>query len=421
MAAFFIPARQHETEILVVGRQGWSKPLLPLLPLLPPAPSLPRRQYLAVPRADTFCSSPKVISHELSQSLVNLRLANIYDLSSKILLLKFAKPDVKKQLIIDSGFRCHLTDFARTTAAAPSPFVSRLRKFLKTRRVTSVSQIGTDRIIEFKFSDGQYRLYLEFFASGNIILTDSELHILALMRSVTEGEGHESQKVGLTYNLSNRQNFNGVPPLTKERLRDALKTTVDKAAVAAAAAQQAAGRIAPKKKGGEDLRRGLATTITELPPMLVDHAFQSTNFDPGTKSSQILENEELLDSLLRALEKARSIVDDVTNSSATNGYIIAKPKPNDHQPEQANPDKDGGPPPRERLLYEDFHPFLPRQFADNPSYVVLPFDDFNKTVDEFFSSVEGQKLESRLNEREAAAKRKLDACLLYTSPSPRDS
>jgi predicted ribosome quality control (RQC) complex YloA/Tae2 family protein len=52
----------------------------------------------------------------------------------------------------------------RTTAAAPSAFVARLRKFLKTRRVTSVAQIGTDRIIEFQFSEGQYRLFLEFFA-----------------------------------------------------------------------------------------------------------------------------------------------------------------------------------------------------------------------------------------------------------------
>ncbi len=105
-----------------------------------------------------------MIAHELNSSLVSLRLSNIYDLSSKIFLLKLAKPDDKKQVVIDTGFRCHLTDFARTTAAAPSGFVSRLRKLLKTRRVTRVSQIGTDRIIEFQFNEGQYRLYLEFFA-----------------------------------------------------------------------------------------------------------------------------------------------------------------------------------------------------------------------------------------------------------------
>lgn len=96
--------------------------------------------------------------------MVTLRVSNVYDLSSKILLFKFAKPDNKKQLVVDTGFRCHLTEFARTTAGLPSGFVGRLRKYLKTRRVTAVSQVGTDRILEFTFSDGQYRLFLEFFS-----------------------------------------------------------------------------------------------------------------------------------------------------------------------------------------------------------------------------------------------------------------
>ncbi|KAH8908085.1 hypothetical protein BR93DRAFT_958574 [Coniochaeta sp. PMI_546] len=342
----------------------------------------------------------KVIAHELSEALVTLRLSNIYDLNSKILLLKFAKPDNKKQLLIESGFRCHLTEFARTTAAAPSPFVARLRKFLKTRRCTSVSQIGTDRIIEFQFSDGQYRLYLEFFASGNVILTDKELKILTLMRTVPEGEGQEPQKVGSTYSLDNRQNYSGIPPLTKERLRNALKTTVEKAA-----APQPTGKKG-KKKPGEDLRRGLATTITELPPMLVEHAFKVTNFDSTSSPSDILENEDLLDALFHSLEKARSIVEEVTSAPTSKGYIIAKRRSGATKSETAEGSEDK----TKDLMYEDFHPFLPKQFAEeSPEYKVLTFDGFNKTVDEFFSSLEGQRLESKLTEREAAAKRKLDA------------
>ncbi|KAL2158445.1 hypothetical protein VTH06DRAFT_4493 [Thermothelomyces fergusii] len=338
----------------------------------------------------------KVIAHELAEALVSLRLSNIYDLNSKILLLKFAKPDSRQQLLIESGFRCHLTDFARAAAPAPSSFVSRLRRFLKTRRVTGVSQIGTDRIIEIQFSDGAYRLYLEFFASGNVILTDAELRILALLRNVPEGEGQEPQRVGLTYTLENRQNFGGVPPLTKERLRDALRTAL----------AQAESRKA-KKKTSDELRRGLVTTITELPPVLIDHAFRLTNFDPATKPAEILEDEPLLDALFQSLERARSVLDDVTGSSTTKGYIIAKPNPQAQEPaaecEGAQVSR------RHRLLYEDFQPFLPKQFEDDPSCQVLSFDGYNKTVDEFFSSLEGQKLESRLQEREAMAKRKLEA------------
>ncbi|KAM7209647.1 protein of unknown function (DUF3441) domain containing protein [Naviculisporaceae sp. PSN 640] len=341
----------------------------------------------------------KVVAHELSEALVSLRVANVYDLNSKILLLKFAKPNTRHQLLVESGFRCHLTDFARTTAPAPSAFVARLRKFLKTRRVTAVSQIGTDRIIEFQFSDGAYRLYLEFFASGNIILTDSTLKILALLRNVPEGEGQEPQRVGLTYTLENRQNFGGVPPLTKERLRDALETTVKKLA-----ADQAAGKKI-KKKSQDELRRGLATTITELPPILVDHVFRLTSFSPAIKPSEILNDDALFDSLFASLDKARHILEQVTSEATAKGYIIAKARPNpsseDGAPSAVDKTKD--------LLYEDFQPFLPKQFEDDPSLHVLPFEGYNKTVDEFFSSLEGQRLESRLNEREAAAKRKLEA------------
>ncbi|XXH05914.1 hypothetical protein Hte_012356 [Hypoxylon texense] len=343
----------------------------------------------------------KVIAHELSASLVSLRVSNIYDLSSKILLLKFAKPGVKKQLLIDSGFRCHLTDFARTTAAAPSAFVQKLRKALKTRRVTAVKQIGTDRIIEFQFSDGQYRLYLEFFASGNVILTDNELQILTLLRNVPEGEGQEPQRAGLTYSLENRQNYGGVPALTRERVRDALQTIVRKAAASAAAGKKI------KKKPGDELRKGLATTINELPPILIDHAMRVTGFDSTLQPSTVLENEGLLDHLLQSLEEARKVVEEVTSSDSCKGYILAKKRPNT----ETDPldDIDGDQPLKANLLYEDFHPFLPRQFEEDLEYTVLPFDNFNKMVDEFFSSIEGQNLKSKLTEKEAAAKRKLDA------------
>ncbi|KAI1466573.1 uncharacterized protein F4812DRAFT_84259 [Daldinia caldariorum] len=343
----------------------------------------------------------KAISHELSKSLVSLRVYNIYDLSSKILLFKLAKPGVKKQLLLDSGFRCHLTEFARTAAPRPSVFVQKLRKVLNTRRITSVSQIGTDRIIEFQFSDGQYRLYLEFFAGGNVILTDSDLKILTLLRNVPEGEGQEPQRVGLTYSLENRQNYGGVPALTKERVRTALQTTVQKATASSAAGKKI------KRKPGDELRRGLATTITELPPILVDHAMKVTGFDSSLQPSTILESEDLLNELVRSLEEALKIVHEVTSSDTCKGYILAKTKSDVDN--KSSGEADEGQQQKGGLIYDDFHPFLPRQFADNPAYTALTFENFNMMVDEFFSSVEGQKLASKLSEREAAAKRKLDA------------
>ncbi|KAF2671036.1 hypothetical protein BT63DRAFT_399334 [Microthyrium microscopicum] len=342
----------------------------------------------------------QVMSHELSQKLLGLRVHNIYDLSSRIFLFKFQKPDHREQVIVDAGFRCHLTSFVRTTAAEPSVFVRRLRKLIGSRRVTKVSQVGTDRIIEFQFSDGTYRLYLEFYAAGNIVVTDQELKVLALFRNVAEGAEHEQLTLGSTYNLESRQNYGGVPELTRERIQSGLK----------AAVERSAGEEKPtkgRKKQAHALRKALVQSLSEFPPVLVEHALRSHEWDPAVTPEAVLDSSELLDGLLEALKHAQKIVTDITGSEQNKGYIIAKrrraaastdSKPTEEQQSEEN----------ESLLYEDFAPFKPKQFEDNSDVVCLEFEGFNKTVDEFFSSIEGQKLDSKLQERELTAKRKLD-------------
>ncbi|KAG9907662.1 hypothetical protein KCU94_g3841, partial [Aureobasidium melanogenum] len=342
----------------------------------------------------------KVIAHELSSALVSLRVSNIYDLSSRIFLFKFAKPERREQLIIDSGFRCHLTTFARATAAAPSPFITRLRKYLRTRRVTSVSQIGTDRIIDIQFSDGQYHLFLEFYAGGNIVLTDNELNIIGLLRNVDEGAEHERYRLGLQYNLELRQNYGGVPPLTKERVRAGLEKAIERQAQ-----DQSTKKI--KKKPGDALRKALAVSITEFPPVVLDHVFEVTGFDKNVQPSEVLENEETLDKLMAVFEEASKVLADITSADTVTGYIVCKRNKkaaaDNNEDGETKEDKTKG------LMYDDFHPFKPKQLENNPENVFLEFTGFNKTVDEFFSSIEGQKLESKLSEREEQAKKRLEA------------
>lgn len=313
----------------------------------------------------------------------------------RIFLIKFHKPDHREQLLIDSGFRCHLTEYARTTAASPSTFVAKLRKYLKTRRVTSIAQIGTDRILEFQFSDGLYRLYLEFYAGGNIVLTDADLNVLGLLRNVDEGEEHEKLRVGLQYNLTLRQNYGGVPDLTKERVRQALQRAVDRQSD-----QPLVAGKKVKKQGKDALRKALAVSISECPPLLVDHALHVASFDSTLKPDQVLADDILLGKLVEVLQDARNITDSIMKAEQIKGYILAKPNPATAKAEDDATEKS-------RLLYDDFHPFRPQQF-ESSDYTFLEFDGFNKAVDEFFSSIEGQKLESRLTEREQQAKKKLD-------------
>ncbi|KAL9623593.1 MAG: hypothetical protein Q9160_002049 [Pyrenula sp. 1 TL-2023] len=335
----------------------------------------------------------RVISHELTQNLISLRVANIYDLSS------FAKPGSKQQLLVDSGFRCHLTAFSRTTAAAPSAFVTKLRKYLKTRRVTSITQIGTDRVVELQFSDGQFRLFLEFFAAGNIVLTDKDLNVLTVLRTVSEGNEDVDVKLGGQYSLKPKQNYSGVPPLSEDRLKASLEAQIQKAATQT---EEQGKKIKKKKrKDGDDLRQALTRSYPEYPPHLLEHAFKQTGFDPSKKPQQILEDPPTLAKLFAGLQKADQVFRDLSNSEQSRGYIVAKVK----NPDSFGQDVKGN---QEGLSYDDIHPFHPSQFDNQNEIRILEVEGFNKAADEFFSSLESQKLESRLNEREENAKRKLE-------------
>jgi predicted ribosome quality control (RQC) complex YloA/Tae2 family protein len=306
-------------------------------------------------------------------------------------------------MVIDSGFRCHLTDFTRATASAPSQFVTRLRKYLRSRRVTSIVQVGTDRVIEFQFSDGQYHLFLEFYAGGNILLTDKDLGILSLLRIVPAGEEQEELRIGLKYSIENRQNYNGIPTLTKERVLLGLRKTLDKVSD-----DNSSRTKKSKKKTGDALRKALSTSLNEFPPMLVDHALRVTGFDSGTPIEDVVMDDALLEKLMLALREAQRVTDDITSSNSSKGYIIAMPTKSKFHDQYGLHGVSVGLE-HNNLMYEDFHPFRPAQFQGNPDIQILEFDGFNKTVNEFFSSIEGQKLESRLAEREENAKRKLDA------------
>lgn len=229
------------------------------------------------------------------------------------------------------------------------------------------------------------------------MLTDNELTIIALLRNVSEGAEHEQYRLGLTYNLSLRQNYEGVPPLTKERVRNGLQKAVDKQSDESAKASKI------KKKPGDALRKALAVSITEFPPVVLDHALDVTGFDKTTLPSQVLENEETLDKLMAVFEEAAKVIASITSADKATGYIVAKRnKPTSPDADNTEEQDATG------LMYDDFHPFKPRQLENKPENTFLDFAGFNKTVDEFFSSIEGQKLESKLQEREDNAKKRLE-------------
>ena len=310
--------------------------------------------------------------------------------------MKFQKPDRRESLVIDYGFRCHLTAFTRTTATAPSAFVTKLRKALRSRRVTAVSQVGIDRILDFEISDGQYHLFLEFYAGGNIILTDAELLVLALLRIVPQSNDLEELRVGLKYSLENKQNYHRAPPIDLDRLRKGLESFRSKSTEQPSAKKS-------KKKNDDPVQRALANVFPEFPPILIEHALKLSDFHAESLDA-VLGNEQVLRSLVPALKNARAISESLLSQDECKGFIMAKRRDQSAESSQMVSVEEA----RENLIYEDFHPFLPGQMKDNPNFHIVEISGFNKTVDEFYSSVESQKLESRISEKEAHAKRKLE-------------
>ena len=230
--------------------------------------------------------------------------------------------------------------------------------------------------------------------------------MIALLRNVSEGADYEHLQFGSSYNLSERQNINGIPRLSIERVIDGLQKYVDKQANG-----QQGQKGKHKVKAGDELRRALAGSINEFPPLLLEHALRATGFDASLPPATVLGDEGLLHGVLKALEQAGRVITEIMDKDTARGYIIAKSNVSPTMPEteaSMTRGSDSTSHIRESLLYNDFHPFRPKQFEHDPTVSILEFEGFNRTVDEFFSSIEGQKLESRLQEREDHAKKKLE-------------
>lgn len=248
--------------------------------------------------------------------------------------------------------------------------------------------------------------------------------MLAVFRPVSASESQEEEvKVGLRYRIDNKQNVGGVSEISGERVRAVLERGVSLfGGGGGGQGQEDSGageekknnnkKSKAKKKAVDILRRALSNGFPEYPPLLLDHAFAVRGVDSGTSLEQVLGDEELLLKVKGVLEEAASVSNGLVTDKGHPGYIVAKEDnrtssaPEGQTGETGETTEEASKKPK--LIYEDFHPFKPRQFEIKPEYTILEFDNFNATVDEYFSSLESQRLETRLTDREEAAKRKLD-------------
>ena len=89
----------------------------------------------------------------------------------------------REDLVIEAGKRIHLTAYPRPAPRQPSMFAMALRKHLRGAVLEKIEQVDFDRIVVLSFTgrDRRYSLIAELFGKGNVLLTDEENAILAVM------------------------------------------------------------------------------------------------------------------------------------------------------------------------------------------------------------------------------------------------
>uniref|UniRef100_A0A8C5J637 Nuclear export mediator factor n=1 Tax=Junco hyemalis TaxID=40217 RepID=A0A8C5J637_JUNHY len=149
---------------------------------------------------------------------------------------------------------------------------------------------------------------------------------------------------------------------------------------------------APK---GEQLKRVL-NPLLPYGATLIEHCLIEAGFSGAVKIDQQLENKENLEKVLSALEKAEEYMA-LTDNFSGKGYVIQKKE----KKPSLEPDK----PAEDIYTYEEFHPFL---FSQHSKCPYLEFDSFNKATDEFYSKLEGQKIDLKALQQEKQALKKLE-------------
>jgi len=423
----------------------------------------------------------------LKRTMMGFKLANIYDGSSLgvsggsdskgVYMFKLADPSggsaatgksntsstedggeaesKRAMLLIESGVRFHpTTHFSQSSSssAMPSPFAMKLRKHLRNLRLENVTQLGNlDRVVDFRFGSGSYthHLILELYSQGNLVLTDGEYRILALLRTheyeVKDGkkderEGVEKEEVKVrvgnvypvtlatTLSMDDRTENSGEDGNKSGLLSMSAENAFEWAKSELVATQQRARTVNSQQHGGKGKKKGKKKQLDEnlvlkalllrpgsgvyhYGPSLVEHCILFAGLEPTLKLNA--DNIEYTlpsgswGDLLESLRDEGSVVLGNLQSpdSAGSGYILYKPKETKESLQEQKNDAQTAPqnPHSDKTLLE-FQPHLLIQHKNQPH---LTYSTFATATDEFFSNLSSQKAAARADAAESAARERL--------------
>mmetsp|Transcript_45288 Transcript_45288/g.52061 ORF Transcript_45288/g.52061 Transcript_45288/m.52061 type:complete len:1080 (-) Transcript_45288:383-3622(-) len=333
----------------------------------------------------------RCMTHNL-QHLCGLRISNIYDLSGKSYILKFAAQNGKKFLLLESGLRFHSTEFQRDKNSLPSGFSVKLRKHLRGKRLESVKQMGIDRVVDFTFGtlESECHIILELYAGGNIILTDKDYSILSLLRS---HKFDESVRCA----VHEKYPFNHSAGISFENVDDSEEN------IRKMASQSTTFSDKGKKDKGKNMKQLLASVATYMHMPFAEHCLRAIGADPSKKID--IENEDYIPLIVKAVAQGAEEIKNLDAMKIIQGFITYEERKTDlsktsKTAEEDSKDAQSGEkaqPLSASRLYQEFTPLI---FKQHESMLKESFDCFEKATDLYFSHMETQKFENRLHAKE---------------------
>lgn len=148
------------------------------------------------------------------------RLDSIYQPSEKEFIFQFYAGSKGKQLLkVLVGKYLHLAAEKGEMPEKPSGFCQGLRKHLEGARLIDIKQKGFERVLELEFESKQrkYRLMLELFSGGNVILCSADYRILLILEKLEVKD--RTLRAGSTYIFPRKMlDANAVEAQMKEAL-----------------------------------------------------------------------------------------------------------------------------------------------------------------------------------------------------------
>lgn len=376
--------------------------------------------------------------YNVKNSLCSYRVSNIYDINSgKTYVFKLSTTQAglsqeskKVYLLIESGIRFHTTMYARKKPDIPSQFTMKLRKHIRTKRLTSINQLGDgDRVVDFYFGEGDeygFHMIVEFYAMGNIILTDNSYNILSLLRVHRYEEEQVKVAVRQVYPVQIAAKGGGATKVVEsgKELCLWMKNALD---------EMKKVDDGGKKKKKLNLRQLLlrpGSGFEHMGPGLVEHCIEKANGSMKVlgvghdgKYNVTYPSEQLCDDLVVALKESVVLWEKLVKrkDGEKQGFVmvqILEDNKEDKKEEtmstiqEVQTVKVVVPKLNQtveyhtsRLLYKEYVPLL---YAQHEMMPRIEFDTLDAAVDEYYSKIETQHEQGRMTAAKSAAQLKYE-------------